>query len=73
MRSARWSVPLLIGVLAAAGAPVALGAQGNLSQVVDDWEGRYEVARDNYQAAYQEGEYYENGGILHYVVRQLAA
>ncbi len=59
MRSARWSVPLLIGVLAAAGAPVALGAQGNLSQVVDDWEGRYEVARDNYQAAYQEWEYYE--------------
>ena len=59
MRCAPWSVPLLIGVLAAAGAPVALGAQGNLSQVVDDWEGRYEVARDNYQAAYQEWEYYE--------------
>ncbi|MDE2805276.1 MAG: hypothetical protein OXN18_09055 [Gemmatimonadota bacterium] len=60
MRYLRWSVPLLIGVLAAAGAPVALGAQGNLSQVVDDWEGRYEVARDNYQAAYQEWEYYES-------------
>lgn len=60
MRYPRWSVPLLIGALAAAGAPVALGAQGNLSQVVDDWERRYEVARDNYQAAYQEWEYYEN-------------
>lgn len=60
MRYLRWSVPLLIGALAAAGAPVALGAQGNLSQVVDDWERRYEVARDNYQAAYQEWEYYES-------------
>jgi len=60
MKFPRWSVPLLIGALAAAGAPVALGAQGNLSQVVDDWEGRYEVARENYQAAYQEWEYYES-------------
>jgi len=60
MKCPRWSVPLLIGALAAAGAPAALGAQGNLSQVVDDWEGRYEVARDNYQAAYQEWEYYES-------------
>ncbi len=60
MRYPRWSAPLLIGVLVAAGAPAGLAAQGNLSQVVDDWEGRYEVARDNYQAAYQEWEYYES-------------
>lgn len=60
MKCPRWSLPLLIGALAAAGAPAALGAQGDLSQVVDDWEGRYEVARDNYQAAYQEWEYYES-------------
>lgn len=64
MKYARWSATVpavaLAMALGAAGAPAGLGAQANQAQIVDDWEGRYEVARDNYRAAYQEWEYYES-------------
>ena len=66
MNRTRWSAtaPALAMVLAialgAAGAPAGLGAQVNQAQIVEDWEGRFEVARDNYRAAYQEWEYYES-------------
>ncbi len=64
MNCARWSatVPAMVLAMAlgAAGAPAGLGAQVNQAQIVEDWEGRFEVARDNYRAAYQEWEYYES-------------
>lgn len=69
MNCARWSATapaLVLGLalgamaLGAVGAPAGLEAQVNQAQIVEDWEGRFEVARDNYRAAYQEWEYYES-------------